>query len=512
MSYSPPQGSSVTHTRLRDPSHTADISGMCAACTSDCPGPCQIGLSALRGPEAILPYQADRNQFASEKRYPLDWSHFSVNGRVFGVRGAANDHRSASYPSVDLTSSFGLSSPVPVSAPFILPAMAKLAWKEYFAGAALFGVPVVIGEDVIAKDGGLVLDGTTVGSAPLVADMVDSFRRYDRGRGDIVLQANEDDELHGLLEYAIAKLGVRSVELKFGQAAKGIQGMGPLPSIEEARRFKALGYLVFPDPDDPEVQDACGRGHGPRFERVGKLPLWTPEGVVQRVAELKSLGAQRVCLKTGPFDPRDLKTILDIASESGADLVTLDGAGGGTGSSPVTMMNEWGIPTVTLEAVTLRLLAKIKAAGKPLPPVALAGGFALEDSVFKALAIGAPHVGTIALGRAAMAAAMVGKQLGAAIQDGALPKEYSRFGSTADEVFADLSALKAQYGSRADFPVGAVGVYSYLRRVAVGVRMLMALNRVFSLAELGPDCVVPITDAAARETGLPTYLDRADRL
>lgn len=48
-------------------------------------GPCEIGLSAILGSDAILPFSADKNQFASEKQYPLDFSHFNINGRVFGA-------------------------------------------------------------------------------------------------------------------------------------------------------------------------------------------------------------------------------------------------------------------------------------------------------------------------------------------------------------------------------------------------------------------------------------------
>lgn len=328
MHFSPDLGSPITNTRLRNPGHVADVSGMCAACTSDCTGPCEIGLSAVRGAEAIIPYRADINQFASEKRYPLDFSHFNINGRVFGAIGLPADSEVATYPNADISASFGIANPVSLKAPFILPAMAKLAWKEYFAGAALAGVPVVIGEDVIAKDPGLEVKNNKVTRAPLLEDMINRFRRYQRGFGDVVLQANVDDEYHGVLEYAIEKLGVKSVELKFGQAAKGIQGMGTVDKIEDALRFKSLGYLVLPDPTDPVVAEAHAKGIGPVFEKIGKLPMWTSEGLVKRVSELRNLGAERICFKTGPYDPRDIKTILEIASEAGIDLVTLDGAGG----------------------------------------------------------------------------------------------------------------------------------------------------------------------------------------
>jgi glutamate synthase domain-containing protein 2 len=172
------------------------------------------------------------------------------------------------------------------------------------------------------------------------------------------------------------------------------------------------------------------------------------------------------------------------------------------------MMNEWGIPTVTLEVLTCRILEKMQKAGKSLPPIAMAGGFATEDQVYKGLALGAPYVGTIALGRGAMGAASVGKQVGEALQKGVVPKEYARFGSSVEEVFADFRVIKGLYGDEAhSIPTGALGVFSYLRRVTVGLQHFMALNRKFSLAHIEREDVVPLTEYAARMTGLATYED-----
>jgi len=506
MQFSPNLGSPMTNTHLKSPTHVADVSGMCTVCTAECLGPCEIGLSAIRGPEAILPFAADQNQFASEKRYPLDFSHFNINGRVFGAMGLPEDPYKATFANADITTTFGVSDKVEINAPFILPAMAKLAWKEYFAGAALFGVPVVIGEDVIAKDDALIMKGQKVAKAPLLDEMVSTYRQYHRRFGDIVLQANFDDEYHGVLEYAIEKLEVKSVELKFGQAAKGIQGMGQIANIEDALRFKEMGYIVLPDPTDDAVAKDYAKGVGPRFEKIGKLPMWSPEFLVQRVAELRHLGAERICFKVGPYDPRDIARVIEVASEAGVDLVTLDGAGGGTGHSPSKMMNEWGMPTVSLEAAVFHIMSTFEQKQKPLPQIAMAGGFATEDQVYKGLALGAPYVRMIAIGRAAMAAASVGRQIGESLQNGTVPKYYARFGSSIDEVFADFRVLKAEYGDETwKIPAGAMGVYSYLHRVSVGLKQFMALNRKFLLQFIDRNDIVPLTEIAAKTTGLPTY-------
>ncbi len=486
---------------------------MCAVCTATCVGPCEIGLSALRGPEAILPYQTDVSQFASEKDYPLDFSHVAINGRVFGAEGCAADPFAATFPNVDIHAAFGLKHPVPIEAPLLLPAMAKLNWQDYFAGAALAGVPVVIGEDVVVKDKGLVLEKGKVADSPLIAEMVQAFRHYDRGCGDIILQANWDDECLGVLEYGITKLGVKSVELKFGQAAKGIQGYGRLNSLEDALKFQKMGYVVHPDPSDPAVAEKARMGIGPAFERIGSLAMWDEESLGRRVAALRNLGAERVCFKTGPYDYQDLARVLKIASRTGVDLITFDGAGGGTGNSPVKMMNEWGIQTLCLESGIYALLLRMAEKDYPLPQVAITGGFAMEDQVFKGLALGAPYIGLIGIGRAAMAAAMAGKQIGESIRQGNIPKAYSRFGSSIEEIFSGIRELKGLYGNQAtQISTGAVGLYSYLNRISTGLRQLMALNRKFSLAHVSRMDLLALTPHASHVTGLDSSQDRLKRV
>jgi hypothetical protein len=352
-----------------------------------------------------------------------------------------------------------------------------------------------------------------VKKSPLLEEMIHAFRRYERGYGDIVLQANCDDEALGVLDYAITRLGVKSVELKFGQAAKGIQGMGRVSSLEEALSYQQMGYLIYPDPSDPVIAANYQKGYGQVFEKIGKLPMWDEAHLKHRVAELRALGAEQVCFKTGPFAPKDLVRILKIASLTGVDLVTFDGAGGGTGNSPTKMMNEWGVPTVQLESQLVEALKTMQEKGYALPQVAIAGGFAMEDQVFKGLALGAPHIGLIAIGRAAMAAAMVGKQVGEGIVSGNIPPNYSRFGQTLEEIFGDVRTLKGIYGAEAAMiSPGAIGVYSFVNRVSTGLQQLMALNRKFDLSCISRDDLIPMTALAAEVTGLKSWSELTDEV
>jgi len=493
---------------MRTPEHISRFSGMCVVCTANCTGSCEIGLSAIRGSEAIYPFETDINQFASEKNYPLDFSHININGRVFGTMGCPEDAEVATFPKANINMDFGINNKIKLKAPIILPAMAKLNWRDYYAGAALAGVLVVIGEDVVAKDKGLVLENGKVTSSPLIEEMISAFKRYYNGYGDIILQANYDDENLGVLDYAITKLGVKSVELKFGQASKGIQGMGRVKNIEDALEYQKKGYLIYPNPSDPTIAENYRNGKGQVFEKIGKLPMWNDDILMNRVAELRELGAEHICFKTGPFDPKDLVRIIKIASKAGVDLITFDGAGGGSGNSPSKMMNEWGIPTVYLESILYNVLKKMKEKNYWLPQIAIAGGFAMEDQVYKGLALGAPYINIVALGRAAMAAALVGKQVGDLIKKEIIPKEFQRFGTTVEEIFGDIRELKVLYGDDAkEISPGAIGVYSYLNRIAAGIKQLMALNRKFSLEYIDRSDIYPLTQIAAEITGLDTYMD-----
>lgn len=506
MSDHPSLGTTLSNTHMRTPQHISDCSGMCSVCTANCDGSCEIGLSAVRGSEAIYPFSTDINQFASEKKYPLDFSHFNINGRVFGAWGCEETVEAATYTQVELKTTFGKKNKVWLKAPIILPAMAKLNWKDYYAGAALAGVLAVIGEDVVVKDKHLILKDGKVVSSPLLQEMVSSFREYDKGFGDIILQANMDDEHLGVLEYAIQVLNVKSVELKFGQAAKGIQGINRVRDLDEALKYKAMGYLVHPDPTDPVVAENYKNGMGQTFEKIGKLPMWNETYLISRVKKLRALGAERVCFKTGPFDPKDLVTILKIACLAEVDLVTFDGAGGGTGNSPIKMMNEWGMPTVQLESCIREILLKLDQNGYELPQVAITGGFAMEDQVFKGLALGTPYIQLVGIGRAAMAAANTGKQIGALIEQGKVPKKLEQYGDSIETIFEDYKMLKLNYGEQSkNISAGAIGVYSYLERICVGLQQLMALNRRFSLAHISREDIVPLSELAEKITGLETY-------
>ncbi len=54
---------------------------------------------------------------------------------------------------------------------------------------------------------------------------------------------------------------------------------------------------------------------------------------------------------------------------------------------------------------------------KYVPALAVGGGFTFEDQIFKGLAMGAPFVKLVGMARGPIAAAMVGKTIGRAIEN-----------------------------------------------------------------------------------------------
>lgn len=504
MSYNVPLSSDFHFTKQRTPQHLTATSGMCSRCTAECRSLCEIGLSCVRGAEATYPIDVGSSQFGSEKLYPVDFSHFNINGRVFGAQGAPADSDLTNITSASLETGIGREHPLALAMPVLLPAIIKLNWEDYFAGAALMGVPAVVGEGAIDKDGEATFDrqGRVTGS-PFLARVVGCFKQYDRGVGDLVVQANQDDIEAGVLEYCISALKVTTVEIKFGQAAKGVQACSFLPSLESAIEHKKKGHFVYPDPLDPVVAENFKKGIGPRFKHMGKLPMHTEETLVPYVKQLRELGAKRVFFKMGGFDPEDIEQLIRLASACGVDLVTFDGAGGGTGNSPTKMMNEWGRPAAQLECVVVEVMNRLRETVHPLPDICIAGGFVTEDQVFKGLALGAPYVKLVGICRPAMAAAMRGKSIGEQIAAGAVPDQLKQYGDAVTDIFSGYRELRAHYGSEADrLPPGAVGVYSYLERVGFGLKLLMALNRKFQVGLISRRDILPLSrDAVALLNG-----------
>jgi glutamate synthase domain-containing protein 2 len=238
---------------------------------------------------------------------------------------------------------------------------------------------------------------------------------------------NVEDTRLGVAEYVRQKHDLDTIELKWGQGAKCIGGEIKVKTLERALELKKRGYVVTPDPTLESVRIAFEHGAIREFERHSRLGFVSEETFHAEIDRLRRLGFKRITLKTGAYSMRELAMALRYAADARIDLLTIDGAPGGTGMSPWRMMEEWGIPTFYLQSLAYQFCEKLSRQGRRVPDIAIAGGFSSEDHIFKALAMGAPYVKAICMGRAFMIPGMVGKNIGYWIEGNDLPSTVSQF-------------------------------------------------------------------------------------
>ncbi len=511
MSYSKVNASAATMSRNRVTA--APGSGICVTCLDGCPGPCEVGRSALRGREILYPQPFARITAGSEKDYPVDFSHFNIQGTCVGAVGVAADSDQATFPAVDISTTLGAAEKISLRLPYFTGALgstdiARIHWESMATAAAIAGTLVVVGENVCGMDPEAEIRNGRIVRSPEMERRVKTFQKWFDGYGGIVVQYNVEDGRLGVPEYAVEKLGVKIIEPKWGQGAKDIGGEVKLSTLERALQLKSRGYIVLPDPEDPVIQEAFKQGDFKEFERHSRLGMVTEEGFHKEIERLKRIGTKHISLKTGAYRAADLARAVKYASDAKIDLLTVDGAGGGTGMSPWRMMNEWGIPTVYLESLLYQCLKKLDHKGAFIPSCAMAGGLALEDHIFKAFALAAPYIKAICLGRASMTAAMVGNTIGEMIKKGKVPADIAKYGTDIEHVFILAAKLKDKFGK--DFqkiPAGAIGMITYFDRLNAGLQQFMAGARKFALKYITREDLVALTRESAEVSGIPYVME-----
>jgi len=510
MSLSKPNASAATVTTTRVA--PAPISGLCVTCVDGCPGYCEVGRSALRGREIIYPQPFGKVVAGAEKDYPLDFSHFNIQGTCVGAVGIEADPDKAVFSAVDLSTEIGPEGKkLKMRIPFFTGALgsteiARVNWEGMAIAVAMCGAVLVCGENVCGMDPNAEFKNGKIMRSPELERRVKLYQDWYDGYGTILIQANVEDTRLGVPEYAIEKLGVEGIEIKWGQGAKDIGGEVKLPTLERALQLKRRGYIVVPDPENPYVQEAHRLGGIAEFERHSRLGMVDEESFLKEVKRLRKIGAKYITLKTGAYRPADLARAVKFASEAKIDLLTADGAGGGTGMSPWRMMNEWGVPTVYLESLLYKFLKRLDEKGEYVPSCAIAGGIALEDHVFKAIALGAPYVQAVCIGRSTITAAMVGKTHGQLMEE-----TYGRGEKYQEMMLRTFNAaeqLKEKYGSDFDrIPPAAIGIYTYYDRLSVGLKQLMAGERKFALKYINRNDIMSLTREAADVSGIPYIME-----
>jgi glutamate synthase domain-containing protein 2 len=515
MSLGKVNATAATLTKNRTEDAIVPTSGMCVTCVDGCVGMCEIGRSAYRGHEVIYPQPFGVITAAGEKAYPVDYSHFNIMGTCVGAQGIAEDSDQVIFPNVDLEVRIGHDDGMKFRLPIIIPGIgstdiAKNNWEGLAIGSALAGTGLTIGENVVGMDPMATIKNGRVVDTVDLKRRVTLFTDHQRdGYGCIVVQGNIEDTRIKVPEYAIEKLGVECIELKWGQGAKSIGGEVKIKSLEKAQMLYERGYIVLPNPSDPVVIEAFNKGTFAEFERHSRVGMVTEESFATRVEELRKAGAKYISLKTGAYRPVDMARAVKFSSKYKIDMLTVDAAGGGTGMSPWRMMNEWGVPPVELHSLMYQYTKQLADRGEHVPALVPAGGFILEDQMFKGLALCAPYSKLIGMARGPIAAAMVGKTIGRTIEEGDLPVYVERFGATKDEIFVTASFLRKELGDEEfeKVPAGALGLYTYYERLAQGLRQLMAGSRKFALEHISRSDVSSITHEAADISGIKYIMD-----
>ena len=517
MNLQRPNANDVTGTFNRS-KNVVPGSGICSRCVDGCKGNCEVFKAAFRSREVIYPGKFGEITAGADKDYPVDYSHLNIQGYALGAKGLPDEAKgnpdNTKFPDVNTETEYGWNSKVKMKIPLFTGALgstdiARINWEHFAIGAAISGITLVCGENVCGIDPKLERDSKgKIKSAPDMDRRIEIYKRFYEGYGEILVQMNVEDTRLGVAEYIRKKHNLEAIELKWGQGAKCIGGEIKVRSLDRALELQKRGYIVTPDPSMHATQEAFKDGAIKEFERHSRLGFVSEEGFLAEVKRLRDLGFKRVTLKTGAYSMLELAMAIKYSAMAKIDLLTIDGAMGGTGMSPWRMMEEWGIPTFYLEALTYEFCQRLVKKGVHLPDIAIAGGFSTEDHIFKVIAMGAPFVKAVCMGRALMIPGMVGKNIAIWLKEGNLPPTVSNYGKTEKEIFICYEELVEKYGKdMKDITFGAVGVYSFAQKIKVGLQQMMAGSRNFKLSTISRDDLMSLTEEAAKVSGIPYVMD-----
>ncbi len=516
-------------------------SSLCTLCRADCHGKCETWLSGMVGRKLLYPRDfgivtAGAN---NTTHVGVSYNSLRIQGYAYGANGLngnlTNNADDCIFPNVDISSEFGAKEKTKVRVPIMTGALgstfiAAKYWDSFAIGCSLVGAPVVVGENVVGVDKESEINKGRITKAPELDRRIETYLRYYDGYGAIIVQLNVEDTRNGVAEYVAEKYGDKVIiELKWGQGAKDIGGEIQVTSLDYALFLKKRGYVVDPNPENPEVQKAFKNGGIKSFARHSRLGA-TDLATVQEVREdfmksvdyLRSLGFKRISLKTGSYGMEELAMAIKFATDAELDLLTMDGSGGGTGMSPWNMMQSWGVPSINLHSKAHEYASILAASGQKVVDMSFAGGFALEDSIFKAIALGAPFTKLVCMGRAIMIPGFLGSNIEGAINPerkdavngnwDKLPKSISDLGETPQEIFASYFDVEKKVGKdeMKNIPYGAIAFWTMADKLACGLQQLMAGARKFSLDQISRNDIISCNRETEAETGITFVTDVND--
>jgi len=358
----------VTGTTANSPEHVSP-SGLCSVCLK-C-GTCEIGKKARTG-RTLFPEPFGIAQFSPEKRLPFI-DDIQILPQIIG--------KEVIFKKVDTTSNIG---GFKCSAPLSVAGMGStiVAHKhgtDLAIGSAQAGIPMVVGENVFV----------TYGEKGLKERMKPYLDNYHR-RGALVVQANANEFKINVPEKAVS-LGAHAIELKLGQGCKmGLGGEIKFKSSKEAEKYEKLGYKIIKTKEGYERHSSPGTINEQIVRDMLlkckdlRVPIWIKIAAGKGIIEF-------------------LEFLQKIKKKENVPLkcVTIDGYGGSTGMSPWLVMNEIGVPSLSvMQRINKRKIDY---------DIMLTGGFANGMDIGKALMLGS---NSVAMGRAFLIAANINKAKG----------------------------------------------------------------------------------------------------
>jgi glutamate synthase domain-containing protein 2 len=514
-------------------------SGLCTLCRADCKGKCETWLSSLRGRKMLYPrdFGSITAGSANTTQVGVSYNSLRIQGYLYNADhlppGLSNSPDQCIFPNVSVETEFGANLKTKCRLPIMTGALgstfiAAKYWESFAIGAALVGLPIVVGENVVGIDKQAVIKNGKIEKAPELDRRVETFLRYFDGYGAIIVQMNVEDTRNGVAEYLIGKYGDKVIiELKWGQGAKVIGGEIQVKDIAYAKFLKERGYIVDPDPDSAEVQRAFKSGaitSIARHSRLGYTDLESADKVrasfMKHVEYLRQLGYKRISLKTGSYGMEALAMALKFATDAGLDLLTIDGSGGGTGMSPWNMMEHWGVPSLHLHAKAYEYASILASKGKRVVDLAFAGGLAREDHVFKALALGAPYTKLVCMGRALMIPGYLGANVQGALQPETKAKVNGNWdklpetieGKKAEEIFSGYYDVEKKVGKSEmkNVPLGAVALWTLADKLKAGLQQLLAGVRHLGVGGISRVDLFAGNRETEQVTGIPFMCDVKD--
>ncbi len=305
----------VTKTKLTQPEH-ASPSGMCSVCLK-C-GLCEIGKKAKTG-RTLFPEPFGTAQFGAEKRLP-SLNDIQILPQIIG--------KQVIFKKVETSANIGgFKSELPLVVAAMGSTIVAHKHGEALAkGAAKAGIPMVVGENVLA----------TYGDEGLKSRMKPYLDNFSN-RGGLVVQANVEDQRIGVPEKAV-EFGAHAIELKMGQGAK--MGLGGEIEIldKDIEKYRQIGYTIVDRP-------------GPTAERHSSPGTITEKSLRETLLKYKNLGIPiwiKIAAGRGIVEFIEFCQRIKKKHRVPLECITVDGHGGGTGMSPWLVMNEVGVPSASI--------------------------------------------------------------------------------------------------------------------------------------------------------------------